>query len=113
MTEVYAAPDAASTEKTTPNYSLLYAPRRTAGPLAQRFAGPLGSLIRVARIAGVGHLILRRSRRWDELEGMRADVDVGKLDGDLRHVAVYALVARAAGFVLGVRLDTCAARPVG
>src|SRR6266478_5063416 len=56
---------------------LFYTPRRTAGPLAQRLAGPLRRLVGMARIAGIGHLILYRRRRRNEFESVRADVYVG------------------------------------
>src|SRR5450631_3459239 len=97
----------ASTEKPTPNYltDLFHAPGRTAGPLAQSLAGPFRGLIVVTGVAGVGHFALRRRRRRDELEGMGADVRIGKLRFDLWHVAVHAFVARGAGLVLSVGLN--------
>ena len=46
-----------------------------------------------------------RSRRGDEAERMRSDVDVGNGLLDLRHVAVHTFIPDAAGFMMCVRLD--------
>ena len=67
----------------------------------------------MAGVAGVGHFILRRRRRRDEFEGVRADVHVGELSLDFGHVAVHALVAGAAGLVLRMGFNRRGVRTVG
>ena len=66
---------------------------RNLGPLLQLLDGPRCSLVRVAGIARVRHLELIRHRRWDEFEGMAANVDIGNRLLDLRHVAANTFVA--------------------
>src|SRR5271154_3082781 len=56
-------------------------------------------------VAGIRDFEALRRRWRNELERMRPNVGIRELYLDLRHVARYALIARAPGRVMSMRLD--------
>ena len=76
--------------------------------------GPCRRLIRMARNAWIGNLVLFRHRWRDETESVSVNESIGHAFGfDCRHVAGHALTARAAVFVVCVFFNGWGARAVG
>ena len=67
----------------------------------------------MATRARIGNLVFVCHRRGDEIERVAANIDVRDRLLDLRHVAVHALTAGAAGLVMGVLFERRSVWPVG
>ncbi len=87
-------------------------PWRNFRPVAEDFRGPRRRFIRVTRIAGVGDFVFIGGGRRDEGKGVGANVYAGDLDFDFGHVAIDAVAAWGAGFVMGVGFESAGVRAV-
>ena len=86
-------------------HSIGYSPRRHIRPTLQLAGRPCIRLVRVARGAGIRHLVLVGHRRSDESERVGAHERTWHtLALNLRHVAGNALTPRAAHLVVRVLL---------
>src|SRR5579871_4614566 len=92
--------------------SLRHSPWREIRPRLQRLLRPVCRFVAMAHRTRIRNLQQLRIRGRNELEGMTADVHVGDLLFDLRHVARDAFVSGAARSVMGVRLDGGSMRTV-
>jgi hypothetical protein len=87
-------------------------PRRTFWPVAERFRGPRGGLVGVARRARVRDFVFVRESRSDERKGVSANFHVGNGGLDFRHVAGDTLAAGRSVFVMRVLFKRCRSRTV-
>jgi hypothetical protein len=88
-------------------------PRRPVSPTLQRLLCPCGRLIFVTRRARVWNLILIGHPRRNEFKRVAPDEVVRQCLLDFRHMACETVASGAAGLVVSMRLDGCAAWAIG